>query len=95
MILIQHKLLFAAVILSSIIVLFFSIFDILYDEQWLQIVLAVYAVLIIFTIVLLFFAPAKKTAVSKDIVEEFEKTLEGKLYHFKFKNCQVLFAIKK
>ena len=95
MILIQHKLLFAAVILSSIIVLFFSIFDILYDEQWLQIVLAVYAVLIIFTIVLLFFAPAKKTAVSKDIVEEFEKTLEGKLYHFKCPNCQGIFAIKK
>ncbi len=40
-------------------------------------------------------ASTKKTAVSKDIVEEFEKTLEGKLYHFKCPTCQGIFAIKK
>ena len=80
--LIHRKLLFLVIIILSIVVLFSSMFDIVYGKEWLQIILAIYAVLIIFTIVLLFLAPAKKVVESKDIVEEFEKTLEGKLYHF-------------
>ena len=93
--LIHRKLLFLVIILLSIVVLFSSMFDIVYGKEWLQIILAIYAILIIFTIVLLFLAPTKKIAESKDIVEEFEKTLEGKLYHFKCPNCQGIFAIKK
>ena len=90
-----RKLLFIVIILLSIIVLFSSLFDIVYGGEWLQIILSVYAVLIIFTIMLLFLTSTKKTTGSKDIVEEFEKTLEGKLYHFKCPNCQGIFAIKK
>ena len=93
--LIHRKLLFLVIILLSIVVLFSSLFDIVYGNEWLQTILAIYAVLIIFTIVLLFLSPTKKIAESKDIVEEFEKTLEGKLYHFKCPNCQGIFAIKK
>lgn len=93
--LIHRKLLFLVIILLSIVVLFSSMFDIVYGKEWLQIILAIYAILIIFTIVLLFLAPTKKIAESKDSVEEFEKTLEGKLYHFKCPNCQGIFAIKK
>ena len=93
--LIHRKLLFLVIILLSIVVLFSSLFDIVYGNEWLQTILAIYAVLIIFTIVLLFLSPTKKTAGSKDIVEEFEKTLEGRLYHFKCPNCQGIFAIKK
>jgi len=75
--------------------LFLSIFDILYGKDWLQIILALYAVLIIFAIFLLFIKPAKKSEESEGIVEEFEKTLEGKLYHFKCPECNGIFAIKK
>ena len=71
MTLIQRKLLFLVIILLSIVVLFSSLFDIVYGNEWLQTILAIYAVLIIFTIVLLFLSPTKKTAKSKDIVEEF------------------------
>ena len=95
MIFLQRKLLFTLIIILSIIVLFSSIFDIVYEKQWLQIILALYAVLIIFAIVLLFLKQTKKIAGSKDIVEEFEKTLEGKLYHFKCPQCEGIFAIKK
>lgn len=91
----QSKLLFIIVILLSIVVLFSSLFDIIYEKQWLQIILTLYAILIIFTIVLLFLKPTKKIVESGDIVEEFEKTLEGKLYHFKCPNCNGIFAIKK
>ena len=91
----RHKLLFVVILFLSIVVLFLSLFDIIYDKQWLQIILALYAVLIIFAIVLLFLKPTKKIAESKDIVEEFEKTLEGKLYHFKCPQCEGIFAIKK
>jgi len=91
----RHKLLFVVILFLSIAVLFLSLFDILYDKQWLQIILALYAVLIIFAIVLLFLKQTKKIAGSKDIVEEFEKTLEGKLYHFKCPQCEGIFAIKK
>jgi len=95
MTLIQRKLLFAAIILLSIVVLLSSLFDIVYEKQWLQIILTLYAILIIFTIVLLFLKPTKKIVESGDIVEEFEKTLKGKLYHFKCPNCNGIFAIKK
>lgn len=91
----RHKLLFVVILFLSIVVLFLSLFDIIYDKQWLQTILALYAVLIIFAIVLLFLKPTKKTVESGDIVEEFEKTLEGKLYHFKCPQCEGIFAIKK
>ena len=91
----RSKLLFTVIMLLSIVVLFSSLFDIIYEKQWLQIILTLYAILIIFTIVLLFLKPTKKIVESGDIVEEFEKTLEGKLYHFKCPNCNGIFAIKK
>ncbi len=93
--LIHRKLLFLVIILLSIVILFSSMFDIVYGNEWLQTILAIYAVLIIFTIVLLFLKPTEKIVESGDIVEEFEKTLKGKLYHFKCPNCNGIFAIKK
>ena len=91
----QRKLLFVMIFLFSIVVLFSSLFDIIYEKQWLQIILTLYAILIIFTIVLLFLKPTGKIVESRDTVEEFEKTLEGRLYHFKCPNCNGIFAIKK
>ena len=38
---------------------------------------------------------SEKSDSHEDIVEEFEKTLEGKLYHFKCPQCEGIFAIKK
>jgi len=91
----QRKLLFIFIIILSIIVLFSSIYDIFYDKEWLQIILAIYAVLLIFTILLLFLKQAPKTTETQGVVEEFEKTLEGKLHHFKCPNCEGIFAMKK
>ncbi len=91
----QRNILFVTIIIVSIIVLFASIYDVLYEKQWLQIILALYAILFIFTILLLIVISTKKAAADKDMVQEFEKTLKGKLYHFKCPNCHGIFAIKK
>jgi predicted RNA-binding Zn-ribbon protein involved in translation (DUF1610 family) len=80
-------------IILSFLVFLISLWDVIDEKQWLAGVSISYAILLILTIVLL--ATRKKTAVSKDTVEEFEKTLEGKLCHFKCPNCQGIFAIKK
>lgn len=95
MILIKRKIIFMILVILSIVILISSLFDVFNEGQDVQIVLTIYAVLIIFAIMLLFFYPTKKIIGSKDIVEEFEKSLEGKLYHFKCPNCNGIFAIKK
>jgi predicted RNA-binding Zn-ribbon protein involved in translation (DUF1610 family) len=52
--------------------------------------------MILVTIVLLVvkFSKKQEEMVYKSI-EEFEKTLKGRLYHFQCQNCQGIFAIKK
>ena len=91
-----HTVLFVLIMLLSLVLLGSTLIDIVSGGEFLFIILAIYAVLIVSTILLLFIFPAKKRAnESEDIVEVFEKTLEGKLHHFKCPNCQGIFAIKK
>jgi predicted RNA-binding Zn-ribbon protein involved in translation (DUF1610 family) len=53
-------------------------------------------VLILFLIILIYQrSKRKKAPVIMDVVEQFEKTLEGGLYHFKCPTCEGFFAIKK
>ena len=92
---VHRTMLFITIIIVSIIVLIASVYDILYEEDLLQIILALYAILIISTILLLIITPTKKSNTDKDMIQEFEKTLKGKLYHFKCPNCGGIFAIKK
>ena len=95
MIVAKSKLPFIAIILLACVVLFFSLWSIIYEDQWLQSILALYGILIILAVVLVFISSKKKSTDLKHVVNEFEKTLEGKLHHFKCPNCNGIFAIKK
>ena len=91
----QSKIPFIAIILLACVVLFFSLWSVVYEDQWFQSILALYGILIILAVVLVFLSSKKKSTDFKHVVKEFEKTLEGKLHHFKCPNCNGIFAIKK
>lgn len=93
MTLLRGKLPFITIILLALVILILSLWDIIYNQQWIQRILALYGILIIIVVVLLFLKTKKTTDI--DTVREFEKTLEGKLQHFKCPNCNGIFAIKK
>jgi predicted RNA-binding Zn-ribbon protein involved in translation (DUF1610 family) len=85
---------FVAIMFFAFLVFVFSLWDILYDEQWLERIIALYGILILLT-VLFFVSQEKKKPVVKKTVDEFEKSLKGKLQHFKCPSCGGIFAIKK
>lgn len=85
---------FIGIIIFAFMVLAFSLWDIIYNEQWLERIAALYSILIILCILFLVSKEKKKPSVAKS-VDEFEKSLEGKLQHFKCPSCNGIFAIKK
>lgn len=85
---------FLGVILFAFVVLVFSVWDILYDEQWLERIIALYGILFILCVLFLL-SKAKKQQAAVKTVDEFEKSLEGRLQHFKCPSCGGIFAIKK
>ncbi|UCD14300.1 MAG: hypothetical protein JSW60_02490 [Thermoplasmatales archaeon] len=90
---IQSKLLFFVIGLIACVLFLFSLWSIVYEFQWLQSVFAIFGILIIVVVVLVFLSSKKKPA--EHAIKEFEKTLEGKLHHFKCPSCDGIFAIKK
>jgi len=87
----KHTLPFIALILFACVVLLLSFWDIIYDEQWLERVIALYGILFVLAILFLISLTHKKPST----VEEFEKSLKGALHHFKCPSCGGVFAIKK
>ena len=85
---------FIGIIFLSFLVLLFSIWDILYNEKWLERIIALYGILLVLTLLFIVSLEMRKPA-TKAIVDDFEKTLEGKLQHFKCPSCGGYFAIKK
>jgi predicted RNA-binding Zn-ribbon protein involved in translation (DUF1610 family) len=85
---------FIGIILLAILVLLFSIWDILYNEKWLERIIALYGILLILTLLFLVSKEMRKPVLKKT-VDDFEKTLEGRLQHFKCPSCGGFFAIKK
>jgi predicted RNA-binding Zn-ribbon protein involved in translation (DUF1610 family) len=80
--------------LLGLIVLVFSIFDVIYD--WKLILLSIVLYIVLFILILLvIYLRSKKEIPSITTVEEFEKRLKGGLYHFKCPTCSGIFAIKK
>ena len=83
------------IILFGLIILAFSIWDIVYNKEWRQQILAAYMILIILSLVLLVVRPSKPPEEITESIKEFEKMLHGKLYHFQCQNCKGIFAVKK
>jgi predicted RNA-binding Zn-ribbon protein involved in translation (DUF1610 family) len=85
---------FIGIILLGLFVFLLSLWDILYQEHWMERIIALYGILIILTLLLTVSVGRKKPA-EKKTVDEFEKTLKGTLHHFKCPSCGGIFAIKK
>lgn len=85
---------FFAIIFFAFLVFLFSLWDILYNEQWLERIIALYGILILLTFLFLV-SREKKKPLAQQSVDTFEKSLEGKLQHFKCPSCNGIFAIKK
>lgn len=91
----ENKILLILIIFVASIVFLFSIWSVVYDDQWVQGIMAIYGILLILTLVIVYYIINKKSADVKQAVEKFEKSLEGKLHHFKCPGCNGIFAIKK
>ena len=89
----RENLPFIGIVIFACIVFVFSIWDIIYNEQWLERIIALYCILII--LCLLFVISKKRKPAEKKVVDEFEKSLKGRLQHFKCPSCGGIFAIKK
>jgi predicted RNA-binding Zn-ribbon protein involved in translation (DUF1610 family) len=85
---------FFAIIFFAFLIFVFSLWDILYDEQWLVRIIALYGILLLLTFLFLV-SREKKKPIPQKTVDTFEKSLEGKLQHFKCPSCNGIFAIKK
>lgn len=83
-------------ILLGFCLLVFSLYDIIFDLGLIVVSLPAYTVLILLVLIIIYLGlKRKKVPIDMDVVEEFEKTLEGGLYHFKCPTCEGFFAIKK
>ena len=75
-------------------IFFFALYDISTGQEWMIVILAINALLLILILTIIVYLYSKKPRVSYS-VEEFEKRLKGGLYHFKCSSCGGIFAIKK
>ncbi|RLF37067.1 MAG: hypothetical protein DRN08_00195 [Thermoplasmata archaeon] len=91
----QSRLPFLIIIILSLLTLVVSVWDLLFEKGFFQQILAGYMILFILSLVLLIVIRKKTDMNIGDVVEEFEKTLKGRLYHFKCPSCGGIFAIKK
>ena len=104
---VKSKIPLVVLILLTCVVVFLTLWDIIYEKQLLQLldfiferqmlqrILALYGLLTIFAIVLTFSRMTKKSEAFSRSGRKFEKSLEGKLHHFKCPNCNGIFTIKK
>ena len=72
----------------------FAFYDVIFEKEWMIIILSFFAVLIVLAIIFIILRYKKKFK-STTTIEDFEKRLEGGLYHFKCPTCKGIFAIKK
>jgi len=96
-----------AIIILTCIVLFFTLRDIVYDQQIIQLfnfimkrqtlqrIIILYCILIIFGIFLIFSRFTKNFETIIHSKKRYEKLLKNKLNHFKCPNCNGIFTIKK
>ena len=87
--------LYALMMLLGFWVMFFSIWGVIFNKDWMYSIIAAYVILL-FLVFLLTYMRSKLPVVTKeDAFEEFEKALKGGLFHFKCPTCNGIFAIKR
>jgi len=71
-----------------------SVWDVIFDQGRIIFMAGLYAI-IVFIFAFFVISKFRRSSLEKTTIEEFEKTLRGKLYHFKCPSCNGIFAIKK
>lgn len=104
---IKSKIPLVAMIILIFLVLFFTLWDIVYEKQLFQLfdfiikrqmlqkIIILYSIFVIFAIILIYSQMAKKSVAFLRSGRLFEKSLNSKLRHFKCPNCNRIFTIKK
>ena len=104
---VKSKMPLVALILLTCVVLFFTLRDIIFEKQLLQLldfifkrqmlqrILILYSILIIFAIVLIFSRTTKKSEAVSRYGRKFGMPLERKLHYFRCPNCDGIFTIKE
>jgi len=85
---------FYFVIVSSGIVFLFSIWQIVFGRDDFHLIVLLYGCLF-FSMILIFLFSRFSFSSAENLVQTFEKTLKGGLYHFKCPHCHGIFAIKE
>ena len=84
---------YVLLIILGLFTLFFAFWSIISREDWVIPIIGLFALWIFLTLILIIYNFNKKHEIQS--VEEFEKTLQGKLMHFKCPHCNGVFALKK
>jgi predicted RNA-binding Zn-ribbon protein involved in translation (DUF1610 family) len=92
--LIERLELFVLLIFLGLLVLFFSILGIILNKDWNMLILTLY-ILLLFSSGILIVLKLYKSKLKTRKIEDFEKKLKGRLYHFKCPRCKGIFAIKE
>lgn len=86
--------LYLLIILLGLIIIVLSVWDVIFDQGRIIFMAGLYAI-IVFIFAFFVISKFRRSSLEKTTIEEFEKTLRGKLYHFKCPSCNGIFAIKK
>ena len=104
---IKNKVPLLATIILIVIVIFFTLFDVLYEKQFVQLlefilerqmlqrILILYVILIIFTIIIIFSSTKKKYEAISRSERIFDKSIGDNFQPFKCPKCNEIFTIKK
>ena len=92
----QSRFPFLIIFLLAIISLIVAVWDLLNENKLYLQIYAAFGILIFLSIILISYKHFQKPfRVDQKTVTEFEKSLKGRLTHFKCSNCYGVFAIKK
>ena len=90
----NYKNMFLIIAIISVIVFLFSLFDIVFNLSLMLFIIILYMILLILSFTLIIYYRYFNIRGLNNI-KQFEKTLEGGLYHFKCQTCDGIFAIKR
>ena len=90
----KYKKVFSIIAIIAVIVFLFSIFDVVFDLNLRGLIIILYIILVILLIIIIICFYTLQLKELKN-VNQFEKTLEGGLYHFKCPTCNGIFALKR
>ena len=104
---IKNKLTLFTIIFLIIVVIFFTLWDIFYDEQFIQLfdfiserqmllrLILLYSILAIIIIIVIYSQTKKKYVTISRSRRLFERLIGNKFYQFKCPKCKEIFTIKK